>query len=64
MNGLPDLKAAIAHCESVADYVSRELFEEILESEEEHIDWIETQVDLIGKIGIQNYMQSMMGDAG
>lgn len=64
LNGLPDLKAAIAHCESVADYVSRELFEEILESEEEHIDWIETQVDLIGKIGIQNYMQSMMGDAG
>ena len=64
MNGLPDLKAAIAHCESVADYVSRELFEEILESEEEHIDWIETQVDLIGKIGIQIYMQSMMGDAG
>ena len=59
----PDLKAAIAHCESVGDYVSRELFEHILESEEEHIDWIETQLALIGSIGIQNYMQSQMGDA-
>ncbi|MFO1319779.1 MAG: bacterioferritin [Burkholderiales bacterium] len=58
----PDLKNAIAHCESVGDYVSRELFESILASEEEHIDWIETQLDLIGKIGIQNYMQSQMGD--
>ena len=59
----PDLKAAIAHCESVGDYVSRELFEHILESEEEHIDWIETQLKLIESIGIQNYMQSQMGDA-
>ncbi|MEI7968088.1 MAG: bacterioferritin [Betaproteobacteria bacterium] len=58
----PDLKVAIAHCESVGDYISRELFEHILESEEEHIDWIETQIDLIPKIGIQNYMQSQMGD--
>lgn len=56
----PDLKAAIVHCEQVGDYGSRELFEDILVSEEEHIDWIETQLDLIGKIGIQNYMQSMM----
>lgn len=59
----PDLKSAIAHCESVGDYVSRELFEHILESEEEHIDWIETQLKLIESIGIQNYMQSQMGDA-
>ena len=59
----PDLKAAIAHCETVGDYVSRELFEHILESEEEHIDWIETQLKLIESIGIQNYMQSQMGDA-
>lgn len=58
---LPDLKAAIAHCEQIADYGSRELFEDILESEEEHIDWLETQLDLVGKIGLQNYLQSKMG---
>lgn len=58
MAGVPDLKAAIAHCEAVADYVSRELFEDILESEEEHIDWLETNLGLIEKMGIQNYIQS------
>jgi bacterioferritin len=57
----PDLKAAIAHCESVGDYVSRELLEGILESEEEHIDWLETQLELIKSIGLQNYLQSQMG---
>ena len=56
----PDLKAAVAHCESVGDYVSRELFEDILESEEEHIDWLETQLELIEKLGLQNYLQSQM----
>ena len=56
----PDLKAAIAHCESVGDYVSRELLESILESEEEHIDWLETQQDLIRDVGVQNYLQSQM----
>ena len=61
LKGHPDLKAAIADCESVGDYVSRELFESILESEEEHIDWSGTRIDLIGKIGIENYMQSAMG---
>ncbi len=60
MAGHPVLREAIAYCESTADFVSRELFEDILESEEEHIDWLETQLDLIQKIGIQNYMQSQM----
>jgi bacterioferritin len=55
---LPDLKAAIAHCESVSDYVSRELFEDILESEEEHIDWIETQLGLIERLGVTAYLQT------
>jgi bacterioferritin len=54
------LKEAIAHCEKCADYVSRELFESILESEEEHIDWLETQLGLIEKVGLQNYTQSQM----
>ena len=57
----PDLKSAIAHCETVGDYVSRELFESILESEEEHIDWLETQLGLIKSVGLQNYLQSQMG---
>ena len=54
------LKEAVAHCEKVEDFVSRELFEKILESEEEHIDWLETQLGLIEKVGIQNFMQSGM----
>jgi len=58
---LPDLRAAITHCEEVKDYVSRELFESILESEEDHIDWIETQLGLIERVGLQNYLQSQMG---
>jgi bacterioferritin len=58
-----DLKAAIAYCESVADYVSRDLFTDILESEEEHIDHLETQLSLIERLGIQNYSQSQMGEA-
>jgi bacterioferritin len=62
--GHPDLKAAIAHCEKVGDYVSRELLEDILESEEEHIDFLETQIDLIGRVGIENYCQSQMKEPG
>jgi bacterioferritin len=53
----PDLKRAITHAETVKDYVSRELFVEILESEEEHIDWLQTQLRLIEQMGIQNYVQ-------
>lgn len=58
----PALTEGVAHCESTGDYVSRELFESILESEEEHIDHLETQLELIGKVGIQNYTQSQMGE--
>ncbi len=57
---LPPLKEAIAHCETIGDYVSRELFADILESEEEHIDWLETQLELIARVGLQNYQQSKM----
>ena len=57
---VPLLREAIAYCESVSDYISREIFESILESEEEHIDWLETQLGLIEKIGIHNYLQSQM----
>ena len=59
----PDLQAAIAHCEKVKDFVSRDLLEAILASEEEHIDDLETQLELIEKIGIENYSQSQMGPA-
>ncbi len=60
LEAVPLLREAIAHCESCGDYVSRELFEDILESEEKHIDWLETQLDLIGRVGLENYLQSMM----
>jgi bacterioferritin len=58
---VPMLKEGIAHCEEVGDYVSRELFEVILESEEEHLDWLETQLDMIERMGIQNYVQLQSG---
>lgn len=56
------VKDGIAACEGARDYVSREIFQKILDDTEEHIDWIETQKDLIDKIGLQNYLQSQMGD--
>ena len=59
MVAIPVLRKAIAYCESISDYVSRDLFKKILASEEEHVDWLETQLGLIEKIGIQNYQQSM-----
>ena len=60
----PALKAAIAHCEKVGDYVSRALFVDIPASEEEHIDSLETQLALVDRVGAQNYLQSQMGDGG
>ena len=60
MAAMPVLREAVAYSESVSDYVSREIFEAILESEEEHVDWLETQIELIGKTGIRNYIQSAM----
>ena len=58
---IPDLKEGIAYCESIADFVSRDLLQDILESEEEHVDWLETQLGLIEKVGLQNYQQTMVG---
>jgi len=60
LEAVPVLREAVEHCEQVKDYVSRELFEDILAAEEEHIDWLETQLELIEKVGLQNYQQSMM----
>lgn len=60
MLACPDLKEGIAYCESVGDYVSRDLLAAILESEEEHIDWLETQLSLIDRVGLENYQQSML----
>lgn len=63
MDAHPALKAGIAACEAAGDYVSRELLEDILESEEEHIDFLETQLGLIEKTGMQNYLQSQTGES-
>lgn len=64
--GIPDLKAAILHAESVQDYVSRDLFRKILDNEEEHVDYLETQLDLIGRIGLEHFthLQSEANSSG
>jgi bacterioferritin len=62
MEALPLLREAIAHADSIGDYVSRQLFVKILDSEEEHVDWLETQLDLIGRIGEPNYLLSKLED--
>ncbi|MFP8835937.1 bacterioferritin [Hydrogenophaga sp. XSHU_21] len=56
------IKDGIAHCESVRDYVSRDILQGILDDTEEHIDFLETQIELIDKVGLQNYLQSQMGE--
>ncbi|MEQ1560177.1 MAG: bacterioferritin [Methyloglobulus sp.] len=60
LEAIPPLREAIAYCEQIKDYISREVFQHILENEEEHVDWLETQFELINKIGLQNYLQSQM----
>ena len=59
-DAIPDLRDAIEYCESVRDYGSRDLFDSILESEEEHVDWLETQLDLMNRLGDQNYLAEKM----
>ena len=58
LDAIPDLRAAISYCETHKDFVSREIFDSILVSEEEHVDWLETQLGLIDKMGIENYVQA------
>jgi bacterioferritin len=60
LKAIPDLRDGIELCEQVRDFVSRDLLQDILESEEEHVDWLETQLSLIKRVGLQNYLQSKM----
>ena len=63
MLAIPLLREAITYCETVKDYVSREILEHILENEEEHVDWLETKLELMARVGVENYLQSQIGDA-
>ena len=60
LDAIPDLRDGIEYCEKVRDFVSRDLFQSILESEEEHVDWLETQLGLIDKMGMENYVQAQI----
>ena len=60
MEAMPPLRESIAFCEQADDYISREVLERILESEEEHVDWLETQLSLINRVGLENYLQRQM----
>ncbi|GAB1264978.1 bacterioferritin [Aurantivibrio infirmus] len=60
LKAIPDLRDGIEYCESIRDYISRDLLQSILDSEEEHVDWLETQLSLIDKVGLENYLQSKM----
>ncbi|MCK9487807.1 MAG: bacterioferritin [Xanthomonadales bacterium] len=60
--GIPDLREGIAHCEQVGDYVSRQLLTDILDDEEEHVDWIQTQLGLVEQVGVANWLQTQMDD--
>jgi bacterioferritin len=60
MMAIPDLRAAVSDAEELKDFVSRDIFRSILDAEEEHVDWLETQLDLVEKIGIENYLQSQI----
>jgi bacterioferritin len=62
LKAIPDLREAIAYCESISDFVSRDLFQSILEAEEEHVDWLESQLYLIKHVGIQNYLQEKISE--
>lgn len=60
LDAIPDLRDAIEHSEKVRDFISRDIFNDILESEEEHVDWLETQLSLIDKMGVENYVQAQV----